>query len=106
MWGPYFKTNANWNYQNGWERCIKRITKKKRKKRKKRKVEHKESFYININRIVIQGMKWLNKGSIKFESIDKIGIENVWYVCSDLQDKRYGHIFWTQNSLLDNKGEV
>lgn len=46
-------------------------------------------------------MKWLNKESIKFDSTNKIGIEHVWYIPSDLQDKRYGHMFWTLGTVCD-----
>lgn len=72
--------------------------------------------------MVIQGMKWLNKGSTGFESTagapvapsvsvqylhdrsestDKIGTEHVWAIPSNLQDERCGHMFWTLKTVCD-----
>lgn len=34
-------------------------------------------------------MKWSNEGISKFESTNIIGFEQVWYISSDPQNKRY-----------------
>lgn len=39
--------------------------------------------------MVIQVVKRLNKGRSKFEGTNTRGFEHVWYIPSDLQNKRY-----------------